>query len=238
VTISVPAVLTRFSLRELMLAALAMVFAFGFVLRSCQRDRARDEAHDNAFRADSIAAFADTTRTVNAKAIKVLGDSLVGVERLAFQAEIRRDALDKALGRVTHALTNMSLAFRDLRAEGATEPVIDSGDTRTASFKVDSTPYHANAFVALPPAPLPGRFTLDVKLDAAKIGVRVQCGKESNTGIRPASATVTTSPWLTTEIETPKFSPEVCNPESHGFPWLRFFGGVLAGGLAGWGASR
>lgn len=226
--------LAGLSIRDYITVSLVVGLTLLLGVARCQRDQARDEARDNAFRADSIAAFSDSTRSMNAKAQKLLADSLIGVERRAWQAEIQRDALDKALGRTTHALTNMSLAFKDLRAQGVTTRVVESGDLRTATFKVDSTPYHATATVALPPAPAVGAFTLKVKLDPARVGVRIQCGKPSATGIRPATAAVTTPPWLDAELERPQFDPDVCNSEKHkGFPWKSVAGGLLAGGILG-----
>jgi hypothetical protein len=207
-----------------------------FAAGTCWRlKRAQGAVHEQAFKADSAIAAADTTRAVNERAKKVLGDSIRGVERRAWQAEIERNALDKALGRVTQALSNVTFALKELRASGATSRVLESDGVRTATFKVDSVPYHANATVALPPAPQPGRFTLSVKLDPATIGVRVQCGKAKGAGVRPATMTVTTPSWLTAQIDSPQFSPEVCNPEKPRSRWwwvpVSAGGGYLLGKL-------
>lgn len=229
------------SLREGISAALIVVLVLAFGVTRCQRDRARADARGNALRADSTAAATDSTRAMVARAKKILGDSITGVERRAWQAKIQRDALDKALKRVTEAKTNVVVALKDLRVSDTTSRVLDSGDTRTATFTVDSVPYHAVATVALPPAPKPGRFTLDIRSDPAKIGVRIQCGKPSGAGIRPATVGVTTPPWLSAQIDSPQFSPDVCNPEKEKgwkLPWWTAPVGLLVGTLLGAAVSQ
>lgn len=230
-----------FSLRDGILGLIIIGLALAFGVTRCQRDRAIDDARGNAFRADSTAAVNDSTRSMSDKTKKIFGDSLQGVERRALQAEIQRDALDKTLGRVTQALTTVTVALKELKTSGVTSRVVESGDLRTAHFEVDSIPFHATATVSLPPAPAPGRFSLVVKLDSAKIGVRIQCGKANATGIRPATVGVTTPPWLDAQIVNPIFTPDVCNAEKQKgwrIPWWTAPAGFAVGGLVGMAVKR
>jgi hypothetical protein len=240
--VKIPTFVSGISIRDGILGLAILALLSGFLFRGCQLDRARDDARGNALRVDSLEAVNDSTRDMNDKAKKILADSMLkGVERRAVQAEIQRDRLDKALGRVTQALASVQYSLRALEANGQTSPVVDSGDLRTATFEVDSTPYHATAKVALPPAPAPGKFSLEVKIDSARVGVRIQCGKASSTGIRPATVGVTTPPWLDARIENPIFDPEVCNPEKQKgwrWPWWTTPAGLVVGGLAGMAVSR
>jgi len=210
--------LAAFVARYFVVIVIAVLIVFSGV--TCFRlNRAQAAGRAQAFKADSAIAVNDTTRAVNEKAKKVLGDSIAGVERRAWQSEIQRDALDLALRRVTAAMTNIIASVKDLKAVGTGKVSESPAGIRTAHFDIDSVPYHAKADVTLPAPPQSGTIALTVKLDAAKLGVRIQCGKAKDAGVRPATVTVSTPQWLTAEIDSSQFSPDVCNAVKSRWPW-------------------
>lgn len=184
-----------------------------FLLRREQRNGER-----LALAASNARAAADTTRRLSGRVLAVLGDSLAAYQRLALQNRIERDELDRALGSVSAVRSRLELTVRTLTARGGTTAVVvDSAtDTRTATFAVDSVPFRVRASVALPPPPAPGRFAVTVALDPVRIEPRVTCGPAVD-GIRPASLTVVTPPWITAEVVGVSLEPRVCN-EDYGRP--------------------
>jgi hypothetical protein len=190
---------------------------------------ARAAARDNAFRADSVAAALDTTRNVNDRAAKVLGDSLRGVELRAVQlVSLKVDALDAALRRISAARFNTTTTIRSIDSVQRQAPVhVDAtSGVRSAEFVVDSTPYHVRAAVSLPAPPAPGRIGISVRTDTARIAYRIQCGKAKADGIRPVSVEISGPPWLSTTISG-------AQTEQNALRNLLIGGGVgLAGGYA------
>jgi hypothetical protein len=173
------------------------------------------KAHlEQAFRADSIAAALDTTRAVDARAQKVLGDSLKGVERRAVQVVgITPDELDKALKRYSTSIIQTVASIKPLIDVQRSAPVtVDTAGERRATFLVDSTPYHVKAAVALPAPPASGRIGLSVRLDSAKVSYRIQCGKAKDGGVKPASVEISSPPWLAMGITNATTDQNVCNP--------------------------
>lgn len=212
-------------------ALLIFLAVTGFMLK---RER---KAHlDQAFRADSVAAALDTTRVVNARAQKILGDSLRGVERRTVQVVgITPDELDKALKRYSTSIIAMVASIKPLIDVQRTAPVtVTAQDERKADFTVDQTPYHVKAAVALPVPPASGRIGISVRLDTAHVSYRIQCGKAKDGGVRPATVEINSPPWLTMGITNATTDQNVCNPApAKGSLWKNVLWG--AGGLgAGW----
>jgi hypothetical protein len=203
---------------------IAALLAAGMAYFGWQLHSARAAARDNAFRADSVAAALDTTRVVNARAQKVLGDSLRGVELRAVQlVSLKVDALDQALRRISAARFNTTTTIRSIDSVQATAKVaVSPQDVRSALFEVDSAPYHVRAAVSLPAPPAPGRIGISVRTDTARLSYRVQCGKAKADGIRPASVEISGPPWLSTTISDAQTEQNVCNAQQNPSHWLRW----------------
>lgn len=208
-------------------AAIAVVVLS--LMLSCER-RAKT---DLAFRADSLAAANDTTRAVSARAQKVLGDSLRGVERRAVQVNgITPDQLDKALKRYSTSIVSTIASIKPLLVNRTAPVTIDSTGDRKATFVVDSAPYHVRAAVALPAPPASGRLGLSVRLDTAKVSYRIQCGKAPAGGVRPATVEINTPPWLATSITAAQTTQDVCNEPQKRSHWAWWLGGGAGLGIA------
>lgn len=187
-------------------------FAIFFGVKSCNSGRAAERL---ALKADSLQASADTTRNVSWRANKVLGDSLAAVERRTIQTPgIKRDELDKVLSRVTVLTTRLDATIRKLNVQNGTgtSVVVDSKDVRSSTFHVDSTPYHVDASVRLPPPPALGKIDLAVRLDTVSLRPRLQCGKAVD-NVRPATILVETPTWLTAKIVNSQVDVSACNPK-------------------------
>lgn len=173
-----------------------------------------------AFALDSAKAAADTTRNVN---LKSFGDSVAGATRLAFQQEVVRDAIDKALRVVSASKTNIVIHVDTVRASGTGTGVTETADVRKDSFTVRQEPFTVTAAVALPRPPSKGSIKLGVVTDSIQLGVRLQCG-EPVRGVRPASILVTTPKWMNAKIEGAQTTPQACNPITvHGGSLSRWF---------------
>jgi hypothetical protein len=205
----------------------------GLIIEALMIRHARDEQTRLAVKADSLQAAADTTRAISAKAQKVLGDSIAGVERRSIQIQMRADALDKSLGRISAVVTNLSGVIKTLTVKNkpGTVVVVDSSDTRSSRFVVDSTPYHVIADVKLPPPPRVGLIDLSVRLDTLHLQPRLQCGKPVD-NVRPATILVATPKWLPTVIDSSRVDVSACNPQllkSGGLPWWTIPAAFVAG---------
>jgi hypothetical protein len=169
-----------------------------------------------ALKSDSTTAAADTTRVVSWRAQKVLGDSIAAVERRSVQVQMHADALDKALGRVSAALTSITAVVRTLNVKNkpGTVVTVDAMDTtiRKSTFVVDSTPFHVVADVKLPPPPRVGMIDLSVRLDTLRLRPRLQCGKPVD-NVRPATILVETPKWLPAVIDSSRVDISACNPQ-------------------------
>lgn len=212
----------------------ALLVLSGYFAWQLRRERA---AHrEQAFRADSTAAALDTTRAVNARALKVLGDSLHGVERRAVQVVgITPDELDKALRRYSTSIIATVASIKPLIDVQRTAPVtVNAQDERKAEFAIDSAPYHVKAAVALPAPPASGRIGISVRLDSARVSYRIQCGKAKDGGVKPASVEISSPPWLSMGITNATTDQNVCNPApAKGSLWKNLLWGG-AGVGAGW----
>lgn len=210
----------------LTLLLVATVVGMGFLL-----DRAESRALQNAFMADSIRAALDTTRIVNEKALKVLGDSLTAYERLAVQTKIEQDKLDKALKRTTAVNIKLTAQLDSVRSTGTavvTEtptPIVDSTaptpTIRSAAFQLDTFPIHITAKVKLPTPPGVGSVDWLVRFDPIRQEIRVQCGKAVGK-VRPVSIVAIGHKGITFDFGQPVADTDVCNaerPSRWKLPW-------------------
>lgn len=177
---------------------------------------AEAETRGAAFHADSLAAALDTSHQVSfsrGDSIKILGDTLQAVGRRVFQVAQQNDALDRAQQLDRKAIASLTAQVHALEVHvDSPAPVVTdtvTGD-RSATFPIDSTPYHGSAAVTLPRAGS-GRLALDLHIDPAKLGLRLGCGAKRD-GIRSASATLTGPPWLVLSLDHVDQDPEICNP--------------------------
>jgi hypothetical protein len=226
------------------IAGKAIVAAFGILLLitgllSFMLKRERAAHLEQAFRADSTAAANDTTRAIalsRKDSIRILGDSLRGVERRAVQVVgITPDELDKALKRYSTSIIATVASIKPLIDVQRTAPVtVNAQDERKADFVVDSAPYHVKAAVALPAPPANGRIGISVRLDSARVSYRIQCGKAKDGGVKPASVEISSPPWLSMGITNATTDQNVCNPApAKGSLWKNLLWG--AGGVGtGW----
>lgn len=204
------------TLGEKVLGAAAGVLLLAAVVMGWRLDRANARERRAGLTADSLAAALDTSRRVALSArdsARILGDSMTAVGRRAFQVQQRNDALDRAQGLDRAAIAELRTAVRDLAIKvGSSAPVTTTADgTREATFVIDSTPYRGTAAVALP-AVGPGSIDLRIRIDTARLGLRLGCGARGAGGIRSAEATLTGPPWLGMELGRVEQAPEVCNP--------------------------
>lgn len=206
--------------------------------REYQFDKLTQQYHAVALKAANDSARLDTTSKVLFSArdsAKFLGDSLHAVSRLAVQEQQRADALDKTLAQIRTANTVLTATVKTLAVtKSSTAPVhTDSAtDTRSASFVVDSTPYHVHATVSLPKLG-EGSIALGVRLDSAHITVRSACeAKADANGIRAARVSILSPPWLSLNVASSTQDDQVCNAtQAKGRGWFGF-PDVIAG--AGW----
>lgn len=232
-------------------AAGALLLLLG--VQTCRLAEANERARDNAFRADSAEAVADTSRDVTAQLAKLIGDSVRASELRILQVTPDRDAVDRALARTSATVASLSATVRGLEAVLTADTGTTTEDVegvRRATFTIDSTPYRGTAAVTMPRLPAPASIALDLRLDTARIAPRIQCGAPVS-GVRPASLLVTTPDWLTVTIDSVRSDPNVCNPEPEQCrigprflsvpcpPWWAVAGAsAIGGGIAGYQLSR
>lgn len=210
---------------EKVLGGFVVILVIAIAILGWRLDRAQGRERRAGLSADSLAAALDTSRRValsRQDSIRILGDSMIAVGRRAFQVEQRNDALDRAQGLDRVAIANLEAKVRDLtfRGQSSTPVTTTPAGDRQATFAIDSTPYHGSAAVTLPAAG-PGSIDLRIRIDTARLGVRLGCGSKSDAGIRSASATLTGPPWLSLALGRVEQSPEVCNPTPTRPNWFR-----------------
>jgi hypothetical protein len=211
-----PLRLSIFSPLEKVLLVFAAVLVLSCSVLGFLWHRSQGQTRHAALHADSLAAALDTSHTValsRKDSIKILGDSIHAVGRRVFQVPQTNDALDKALGlqRVAIAQLTAQVAALSVRVSSAQPVTTDTATgARSATFTIDSTPYHDTLHVSLPVAGV-GTLKAALHIDRAPIGLRLGCGAKTD-GIRSASATLTGPPWLALELGRVEQTPELCNP--------------------------
>lgn len=210
---------------EKVLGGFVVILLIAGAVLGWRLDRALGRERRAGLAADSLAAALDTSRRValsRQDSIRILGDSMTAVGRRVFQVTQRSDALDRAQGLDRVAIANLEAAVRALsvRIPSSTPVTTNAAGDRSATFAIDSTPYHGSAAVTLPAAG-PGSIDLQIRIDTARVGVRLGCGSKSDAGIRSASATLTGPTWLSLALGRVEQSPEVCNPTATRPNWFR-----------------
>lgn len=173
-----------------------------------------------AMRAYNDSAALDTSRSValsRKDSIKILGDSIQAVTKLASQRTIERDRLDKALNEQQAANVALTVTIGQLRASQvvSVKPVtVDTttGD-RSAQFHVEQAEWTADAAVKLPAAGA-GHLDLDVFVRPTRLGLRIGCQPANSDGVRPARVTATSGTGVAVKIDSATTDPDVCQPQA------------------------
>jgi hypothetical protein len=208
-------------------AVVALALAGAFAWQRVKYSRLEAQHRALAMRALNAEAERDTTARVPfavRDSIRLLGDSLAAVTRLTMQLRGESDLLDRTLKQERVANQELTARVRELRIAQApsTGPVaVDSSGVRRASFRVDSTPYHVTADVALPAPPARGSIDLRVRFDSARLTVRSGCLPKNADGVRAARVSLLGPAWLSMVVDRSEQDPEVCNAtERVRVPWL------------------
>lgn len=198
-------------------AVIVLILLGAFAWQRRNYERLVEQYHVVALKAANDSALLDTTKKVlfsSRDSARFLGDSLTAVTRLVVQAKGERDALDVTLRQARTSNTQLSAQVKSLgvtKASTADVKTDTSTGVRSASFVVDSTPYHVHADVALPRVGA-GTIALGVRLDPARITVRTGCAEQANAdGIRAARVSLLAPPWLTLDVASSLQDDQVCN---------------------------
>lgn len=194
----------------------ALLLAIG--ISRWQLHRAQAAGEKNALRASNAIASADVTRKTalsQRDALRILGDSLRAVERLAVQQPKgpARDAFDRATDRTSVARGDVTVQPRRIDATAASSPTTQlEGDVRSAHFEVDSARYKATVDVEVPKPPLVATLRLGVSLPPIRLQPRWQCGKPDAGGIRPATLALIAPEGYEVTIGPLEADVHQCNP--------------------------
>ena len=201
------------------ITVIAVFWAVAFTVRVEETRLAWERERTGAalLAASNLAASRDSTREVartNERVARVLGDSLVLVEKRVQQVAQRADALDRSLGRERVARYAVVTVVDSLRRAAAA--VVDTGayphphEVRAAAFNLRSAPYTIAAHVAIPAPPDSARIQLRIALDPIPIVARVSCAPPDPGGIREARLSASTPVWASVKFGTVEQSPDVC----------------------------
>lgn len=209
----------------LVAAAVAFLLAWAIVA-SVRLHFAQKAAADNALRASNAIAERDVSRKAMlsaADAVKILGDSLQAVERLAVQTPrgIARDRFDRATDRTSVVRGGVTVTTGPIHTTATSDSSSTSaaGDVRSASFHVDSSAarasvrFLADVRVDLPPPPKPGVLLLGVTFPAVTLQARQQCGPKDAAGVRPASLAIVAPLGMTVTVDRFEADVHGCNPD-------------------------
>lgn len=183
-----------------------------------QLHRAQAAGEKNALRASNAIAERDKTRKTalsQKDRIRLLGDSLLAVERLAVQAPkgLARDPFDKATDRTSVARGDVTVTPDRIDASATSSPTTESDDVRSAHFEIDSTRYKAVVDVDVPKPPLLAQLRLGVTLPPIKLEPRWQCGAPDAGGIRPTTLALISPQGYEVTIGRLEADVHTCNPD-------------------------
>ncbi len=196
-------------------------------------------AGDNALRADSIQAAADTTRRVLQETMR---DSVAVWQRRAIQLRERSDQLDRALRLERRARVALEARVHALALTDTSPTAVVEDSVRRIAFSGRDPPYTYRADITLREFPTPQyNLALEIQLDPIPLDLRIGCSPPID-GIRQAQATVVSPPWATVELTYVTQDQDVCRspalelpPVSLGMrmPWWVIPLAVIAGYVAG-----
>lgn len=195
--------------------AVAIIIGLGVYI-----DHLKGTAGALALRVYNDSAALDTTRRVllsKRDSIRILGDSLQAVTKLATQRKIDRDRLDQALGQQQAANVALGITIDRLQAHQvptAAPVVVDAatGD-RSGQFHVERPAWTADASVRLPAAGA-GTLDLDVLVQPLHLGLRIGCQDANRDGVRPARVTATSATGVAVRVDSATTDPGVCQLQS------------------------
>lgn len=165
-----------------------------------------NQYRDQALRADSLQAAADTARQV---AMAALGDSVTAFQRRIVQIELQRDSVDAELQSRPVIRLPARVVVDTLRMVDTVDFEPPSSDTLVRWSGRDG-PFSIVGHVALTDRPVRAVVEANVaQVDPINVGVRVTC--EDRPGINAASVLLTADPPFALVPGQPEASPEVCN---------------------------
>lgn len=187
-----------------------------------------------ALRAYNDSARADQSRKVALSAkdsIRILGDSLSAVTRLAVQETLAKTDLDRALKVSRTAVVNLEARINALVATINTTATERPDGTRDAQINYRDAPYTVTGSASIGPPPgLAARIQLHVDTDPFTLGVNIGCQAPNRDGVRPVRVTVLTSADVSVKIGSASQDPGVCNSEKSGAKRHPRFQPQLVGG--------
>lgn len=162
-------------------------------------------------------ARADSSRNV---AISGLNDSLKAQQRLVIQERQRIDNLARQIGGIQVSITNVTTSIKDLERTnipGTTTTLPDA--SKETRFAVRDPPYTVDARVLHRSATEPIMSRLSIRLDTARVQLRLTCGDRLPGNVRPAQVTLIAPSWLFTRLDSLSQSDEICSPEEKRERW-------------------
>lgn len=197
--------------------------------------------HTLALKIYNDSAALDTSRNLalsRKDSLRILGDSLAGVTKLALQQTQKSDALDKALGESRKVLVSMTLTIDSLRAVHVVSVAPVSIDTsngqniRRAMFHVERPIFTADLAVSLPAAGAGILDSLSVNVKPVKVGLRIGCQDKNANGIRPARVTAVGNKQVSIFIDHAEQDADVCQDHAgQRTSWLGVFLPSFAAGV-------
>ena len=151
--------------------------------------------------ADSLEAAQDTTRVM-------LVDSLRVVQRRVLQVRQRGDSLDRVLKAERKARAVVVGVIPTVSLAAA--PRFDSN--RVAAFDVYREPFRVVGTVALSDSARMALITWTVRVDTARLELRIGCRSTAARTVRAAEVGVFTPLWLHATVVAVEQDPSVCNP--------------------------
>lgn len=178
--------------------AIALFLLVGLLSAATYISKLRETIYRTELAKDSIEA-------VNSQTVKV-GDTWM---RRAIQTELVADSLNKALKTKPKVIVKTEFVVTPVDGT-VVAPIAVSDSLFEMKFHEVKPPYTVDAAVIGNTLSKVGSLTYSVKLDPFKIGVRVDCGVETN-GIRPATVGFETPTFIAVSLDTVRQSKEVCS---------------------------
>lgn len=164
---------------------------------------------DQAFRADSVAAAADTARLL---ALQAVSDSVTVYQRRVVQVELERDALDEELQLRPVIEIPGELRFDTVRiVDTVTAEPSEEPGRQEYEFEGEDPPFAYRGVASIWPLEYRGIFDVRVyQGQPIEISTRISCGDES--GVRSAHVTMLADDPFSVLPGQVRADPDVCNP--------------------------